>query len=46
VGPHETVFIDDSIQHIIGAKKAGITAHHLDLKKEDLVDLLKREKLI
>jgi len=26
----ETIFIDDSIQHIEGAKKAGITAHFLD----------------
>jgi FMN phosphatase YigB (HAD superfamily) len=26
----ETIFIDDSIQHIEGAKKAGITAHFLE----------------
>jgi len=43
---NETVFIDDSIQHILGARNAGINALHLDLKKEDLLDLLKREKLI
>lgn len=42
----ETIFIDDSIQHIAGARKAGITAFHLDLKKEDLPALLKRESLI
>lgn len=44
--PEETIFIDDSIQHISGAQKAGIVAFHLDLKKEDLIDLLKRENLI
>ena len=43
---HETVFIDDSIQHISGAQKVGIMAFHLDLKKEDLPDLMRREKLI
>ena len=25
----ETLFIDDSIQHIVGARKAGLKAHHL-----------------
>ncbi len=42
----ETIFIDDSIQHVAGAKKTGINAFHLDLKKENLQDLLKRENLI
>jgi glucose-1-phosphatase len=27
--PHETVFIDDSIQHVEGARVAGINAYHL-----------------
>jgi FMN phosphatase YigB (HAD superfamily) len=27
----ETVFIDDSLQHVLGAKKAGLHAIHLDL---------------
>jgi FMN phosphatase YigB (HAD superfamily) len=44
--PAETIFVDDSIQHILGASKLGINALHLDLKKEDLKDLLIREKLI
>lgn len=44
--PQETVFIDDSIQHVLGAEKAGIKALHLDLKKEDLPDLLRRENLL
>ncbi len=29
ITPSETLFIDDSIQHIEGAKKAGLHAHHL-----------------
>jgi HAD superfamily hydrolase (TIGR01549 family) len=31
--PEETIFIDDSIQHVEGAIKAGIQAHWLDLPK-------------
>lgn len=27
--PSETLFIDDSIQHVEGARKAGLQAHHL-----------------
>jgi len=27
--PAETLFIDDSIQHVQGALKAGLKAHHL-----------------
>lgn len=27
--PSETLFIDDSIQHVEGARKAGLHAHHL-----------------
>ncbi len=37
--PKETLFIDDSIQHIEGAKKLGIQTYWLDVKKETLVDL-------
>lgn len=44
--PGNTIFIDDSIQHVEGALETGIKALHLDLKKEDLPDLLRREKLI
>jgi len=29
LNPSETLFIDDSIQHIEGARKAGLHAHHL-----------------
>lgn len=43
---NETIFIDDSIQHVLGAEKTGIRALHLDLKKETLQELLTREKII
>lgn len=42
----EVCFIDDSIQHIRGAKSIGIPSFYLDLTKEDLKDLLIRENLI
>lgn len=32
--PDETIFIDDSIQHVLGAKKTGISAYHLTDKEE------------
>jgi len=37
--PEDTLFIDDSPQHIEGARKSGITAHLLE-KNVDVVDLL------
>jgi len=36
----ETLFIDDSIQHIEGARKVGLSAHHLQ-KHESIIDLYK-----
>lgn len=39
LNPNETLFIDDSIQHIEGAKKMGIQAYWLNLKKESVLDL-------
>jgi glucose-1-phosphatase len=38
IDPTKTLFIDDSIQHILAARECGILSHHLD--KEDLVDFL------
>lgn len=35
----ETLFIDDSIQHVEGASRLGIKAVHLDLSKHTLLDL-------
>lgn len=40
--PSETLFIDDSIQHVEGAKSIGINAFWLDVQKEDVIQLLKR----
>ena len=38
--PEETLFIDDSIQHVEGAKKAGLHAHFLDTKTDNIINLL------
>jgi epoxide hydrolase-like predicted phosphatase len=39
LNPHETIFIDDSIQHIEAAKKLGIEAYWLDVKKESILEI-------
>jgi glucose-1-phosphatase len=39
LNPSETLFIDDSIQHIESANKLGIQTYWLDVKKESIVDL-------
>lgn len=39
LNPEETLFIDDSIQHIEGAKKAGLQTLHLTPEKDLLVEL-------
>jgi glucose-1-phosphatase len=36
----ETLFIDDSPQHVEGAAKTGIHAYLLDVKKEDVLELI------
>jgi putative hydrolase of the HAD superfamily len=35
----ETLFIDDSPQHIEGAKKVGIETYYLDVSKESIIEL-------
>jgi putative hydrolase of the HAD superfamily len=40
--PEETVFFDDSPQHIEGALNAGISAYHLNLEKENIMTLFHR----
>ena len=37
--PSETLFIDDSTQHIESARKLGIQTYWLDVKKEDITQL-------
>src|ERR1019366_61494 len=39
LNPKETLFIDDSIQHIESAKNIGIQTYWLDVKKESILDL-------
>lgn len=39
LNPKETLFIDDSIQHIEAAQNIGIEAYWLDVKKESVLDL-------
>lgn len=40
--PARTLFIDDSIQHVLGARAAGLHAEHLDLDSEEILVLCKR----
>lgn len=39
--PKETLFIDDSIQHIEGAKSIGLQAHHLEVEDSDVIQLVR-----
>jgi putative hydrolase of the HAD superfamily len=38
--PSETLFIDDTEQHVQGAKRAGLQAAHLDIRNQDVIQLL------
>lgn len=38
--PKETLFIDDSIQHVEGARIAGLNAFHLDTESSDIIQLI------
>ncbi|MEX1191084.1 MAG: HAD family phosphatase [Brumimicrobium sp.] len=38
--PSETLFIDDTAQHVEGAKKAGLQAYLLNVKEQDIIQLL------
>lgn len=44
--PATTLFIDDSIQHVEGARAAGLRAEHLDLAQEDVLGLVQRLGLL
>lgn len=41
-----TLFIDDSIQHVHGARAAELRAEHLELEKEDVVGMANRLRLL
>ena len=44
--PSRTLFIDDSIQHVHGARRAGLHAEHLELANEDVIGLVDRLELL
>jgi len=44
--PQRTLFIDDSIQHVEGGRRAGLRAEHLELEKEDVIALVRRLRLL
>lgn len=44
--PERTLFIDDSIQHVEGARAAGLRAEHLELANEDVTGLVARLRLL
>lgn len=44
--PARTLFVDDSIQHVVGARAAGLQAEHLELKQEDVLGLVNRLGLL
>ncbi|MFZ6050483.1 HAD family hydrolase [Halocola ammonii] len=39
LNPSRTLFIDDSKQHVEGAREAGLQAYHLEVDKEDIREL-------
>jgi glucose-1-phosphatase len=41
LSPHETIFIDDSAQHVEGALKTGLNAFWLDLKRTNTINLVR-----
>lgn len=41
----ETLFFDDTLQHVEGARKAGLHAYWIDLSKEDVLDYFDEGKL-
>lgn len=44
--PARTLFIDDSIQHVVGAREAGLHAEHLELEREDVLGMVTRLGLL
>jgi glucose-1-phosphatase len=46
LNPAETLFIDDSIQHIESAKKLGVQTHWLQVTKQSILDLFQEDFLL
>ncbi len=46
LNPEETLFIDDSPQHIAGAKKAGLHTLLMDRHPKDLHEFLKKHQIL
>ncbi len=44
--PNRTLFIDDSLQHVIGGREAGLHSEHLELEREDFVGIVDRLELL
>lgn len=44
--PQRTLFVDDSPQHVEGARKAGLKAEHLELEREDVLGMVERLGLL
>lgn len=44
--PRRTLFIDDSIQHVEGARTAGLNTEHLELAQEDIRAMVERLGLL
>jgi glucose-1-phosphatase len=45
LNPSETLFIDDTFQHVEGARKAGLKAYWLDISKESVLNLFEKGRL-
>jgi glucose-1-phosphatase len=45
LNPSETLFIDDTLQHVEGARKTGLKAYWLDISKESVLNLFEKGKL-
>ena len=46
LNPEETLFIDDSPQHLIGAKKAGLNTLLMDVHPRELESFLKKHQIL
>lgn len=44
--PKRALFIDDSIQHVLGARAAELNAEHLNLEEEDVIGIIRRLGLL